>query len=55
MKYTITFAVALTGIIGFNIFLAYRDMQLNRVYDACKAQQPTCPDSWKTKPAFSRR
>jgi hypothetical protein len=55
MKYAITFTTALSVIVGFNVFLAQRDAQLNKVYDACIKQQPTCPDSWKTKPAFSHR
>jgi hypothetical protein len=46
---------ALLFIVGFNILLARRDAKLIKVYDACIKQQPTCPDSWKTKPAFSHR
>jgi len=55
MKYFITFSTLFVGLIGFNVFLAARDTQLFKTYDACQAQQPSCPDSWKTKPAFSRR
>jgi hypothetical protein len=55
MKYLVTFSTAFAVIIGFNVFLAMRDAQLNKAYDACMAQQPSCPDSWKTKPAFSHR
>jgi len=34
-----------------------RDKQLLKQYDAClqSTQHPDCPDSWKTKPAFSHR
>jgi hypothetical protein len=44
-------------ILGYNILLARRDTQLIKAYDACQVStdHPDCPDSWKAKPAFSRR
>jgi hypothetical protein len=44
-------------ILGFNILLARRDAKLFKAYDAClqSTNHPNCPDSWKTKPAFSHR
>lgn len=56
MKYIVAFTSVFALMIGYNVFLAQRDTQLNRVYDVCKqfTHHPDCPDSWKTKPAFSR-
>jgi hypothetical protein len=57
MKYFITFSTLFIALIGFNVFLAVRDTQLFKAYDACKqfTHHPDCPNSWKTKPAFSHR
>ena len=56
-KYVITFSVLFSCMIGFNVFLAIRDNQLLKAYDACmiRTSHPDCPTSWKTKPAFAHR
>ncbi len=56
MKYAITFTAVFFTMAGCNFYLAARDTQLFKAYDACKAftHHPDCPESWKTKPAFSR-
>lgn len=49
--------LAFIGILMWNGMLIQRDRQLMKAYDACQqfTHHPDCPDSWKTKPAFSRR
>ncbi len=57
MKYAITFTALFFAMAGCNVYLAVRDTKLFKAYDACKAYtyHPDCPESWKTKPAFSHR
>ena len=45
------------AMLGYISFLGKRDDQLLNQYDACQqfTHHPDCPDSWKTKPAFSHR
>jgi hypothetical protein len=49
--------LAFIAVLGYTIFLGQRDKQLLKQYDACLqfTHHPDCPDSWKTKPAFSHR
>lgn len=49
--------VVLTFIVvfGYVCFVNSRDEQLLKVYDACLNHHSSCPESWKTKPAFSHR
>jgi hypothetical protein len=45
------------AILMWNGMMIKRDQQMLKAYDACLqfTHHPDCPDSWKTKPAFSHR
>jgi len=45
------------AVLAYSVFINQRDKQLLKQYDAClqSTQHSDCPDSWKTKPAFSHR
>ena len=53
-SYIYLFVIA---VLAYSVFINKRDKQLLKQYDACiqSTQHPDCPDSWKTKPAFSHR
>ena len=55
MRVSIYFLVI--AMLGWNVFLAQRDRQLFKAYDACMQYtfHPDCPDSWKANFASHHR
>lgn len=56
VKYISAIVSGVAFILLFNVALAMRDARLFKAYDACQqfTYHPDCPESWRTKPAFSR-
>jgi hypothetical protein len=56
MKHTHTYLIVI-AVLCYVTIINQRDKQLLKQYDACvqSTQHSDCPDSWKTKPAFSHR